>query len=151
MISIKETFGIFNSGQFESFTSPSTFVSLSFLFLICILLPFALSAFEGPCPYWALVVHFYCFTWIVYTTKTTLPFKGSNRECVSLMHSKGSCILFHSDIHLVFCYLIVKHTSMYSQISTRICYCCLWFSHLFCQKSVLFLQGHQMDYPRGFN
>lgn len=43
VISIKEIFESFNNGQFVSLTFPSIFVSLSFLFFICVIIPFALS------------------------------------------------------------------------------------------------------------
>lgn len=43
VISIKEIFGSFNNGQFVSLAFLSIFVSPSFLFFICVIIPFALS------------------------------------------------------------------------------------------------------------
>ena len=112
MISIRETLETFNKEQFESFIYFSIyFFSLAFFFFFYVIVPFALNASAGACPSWAFV-HFRCFAWVVHISETTVPFKGANQDCISPMHSKGSYILFHPDIHLVFCYmtLILAHT-----------------------------------------
>lgn len=145
VISIKEIFGSFNNGQFVSLAFLSIFVSPSFLFFICVIIPFALSII----PYRALSLMGLCcplsFLYLGCPHKNHLALQRI-QSWVYFSHAFQGLLHLVSPWHSLGLLLLDSQTSMHSKKYTKLCYCYLQFSLFFCAWGV-FLQGHGRTIP----